>query len=1042
MTLLLTLLFVLSGAAGLIYESIWSRYLGLLVGHSAYAQVIVLVIFLGGMSAGAALAARRSSRLREPLLWYALIEGLVGLIGLVFHEIFTGASGFAYDTLFPALGGGLALLVGKWILAALLILPQSILLGATFPLMTAGLLRRLGDPAAQLRGSGQVLGLLYFANSFGAAAGVLFAGFYLIGLAGLPGTLVVAAVLNIVVALGTYGLVRLAREDEAPVAAFGETEAHADDSENVGDARVDGVTDATTPSDAEFRGKLTRLLLAVSFGTAVASFIYEIAWIRMLSLVLGSATHSFELMLSAFILGLALGALVVRQWADDTRDSLRLLGLVQFAMGALAIATLGIYLGAFDWMAGLMQTVQRNEPGYAAFNLARYAFALAVMLPSTFCAGMTLPLITRNLLGAGGGERAIGTVYAWNTLGSIVGVALASLVLLPMLGLRGLLILGGGLDIALGVWLLRWRAREQPEMRRTARLALGAGAAVVLGAVLSPAFDPGILTSGVFRYGAVPAAGSRQILFYKDGRTATVSVQFGADSGYTIATNGKPDASLTRHWFNTPTPGALPALRGDDATQVLLPLITLAHAPQARQMAVIGHGSGMSSHFLLGSPAVERVTTIDIEPQMVEAARLLMPTNRRVYEDPRSTFVYDDAKSYFAAAGRQFDLILSEPSNPWVSGVSGLFTDEFYSRVATYLAPGGVFGQWLHLYEIEDDLVLSVLVALDRHFASYALFLTNDVDMLVVASNEPELPRPDWSVFEREGIAQDLSRFRRITPAALEDTRLITSQELAPLLHGSEGVNSDFYPRLDLGAERARFLGHEASGLSILPKERFDLAAALGDRRLPPLDEATPAFTHSRFIAQGIATRLARADAAADTSDSSRRLQVARLRLQRLRLEWASGQAPVDWQLWLAEALAVERDLHQGSMGGVFTWWYDAMERYMASAGAPEGARSALRFLRAAASYEWSAAAAEIPTQIAERDRGIAWLPPGLFIDAAVVSRLKTNDITGARAALARLATASGRAPDDLRTLLLEAHVGAAERARETDSPAAGPTTR
>lgn len=1038
MTLLLTLLFVLSGAAGLIYESIWSRYLGLLVGHSAYAQVIVLVIFLGGMSAGAALAARRSSRLREPLVWYAVIEGLVGLIGLVFHDVFIAASGFAYDTLFPALGGGAWLLAGRWTLAAVLILPQSILLGTTFPLMTAGVLRRLGTPAAQLRGSGHVLGLLYFANSIGAAVGVLFAGFYLIGLAGLPGTLLVAAMLNLGVALATLGLVRLGRQE--PVPAFGVSEAEHSSAADRG-ASLDDVTDDDAPEDADRRRSLARLLLVLSFGTAVASFIYEIAWIRMLSLVLGSATHSFELMLSAFILGLALGALAVRQWADDARDSLRLLGLVQFAMGALAIATLGIYLGAFDWMAGLMQTVQRNEPGYAAFNLARYAFALAVMLPSTFCAGMTLPLITRNLLGAGRGERAIGTVYAWNTLGSIVGVALASLVLLPMLGLRGLLILGGGLDIALGVWLLRWRGREGAEHQRTARLALAAGAAVVLGAALSPSFDPGILTSGVFRYGAVPVAGSRNILFYKDGRTATVSVQFGADSGYTIATNGKPDASLTRHWFNTPTPGARPALRGDDATQVLLPLITLAHAPQARQIAVIGHGSGMSSHFLLGSPTAERVTTIDIEPQMVEASRLLMPANRRVYEDPRSSFVYDDAKSYFAAAGRQFDLILSEPSNPWVSGVSGLFTDEFYSRVATYLAPGGVFGQWLHLYEIEDDLVLSVLVALDRHFASYALFLTNDVDMLVVASNEPELPRPDWSVFERAAIAEDLARFRQITPAALEDTRLLTSRELAPLLQGSEGVNSDFYPRLDLGAERARFLGHEASGLSVLPKERFDLAAALGDRRLPPLDEATPAFTHSRFVAQGIAARLARADAAVDTSESSRRLQVARLRLQRLRLEWASGQPPVDWQLWLAEALAVERDLHQGSMGGVFAWWYDAMERYMATAGAPEGARSALRFLRAAASYDWSAAAAEIPTQIAERDRGVAWLPPGLFIDAAVVARLKTGDLTGARAALARLATASGRAPDDLRTLLLEAHVRAAERARETGSPAAGPTT-
>ena len=146
-----------------------------------------------------------------------------------------------------------------------------------------------------------------------------------------------------------------------------------------------------------------------------------------------------------------------------------------------------------------------------------------------------------------------------------------------------------------------------------------------------------------------------------------------------------------------------------------------------------------------------------------------------------------------------------------------------------------------------------------------------------------------------------------------------------------------------------------------------------------------------------------REDASADTTDATRRLRVARLRLQRLRLEWESGKAPVDWQLWLAEALAVERDLHQGTMGGVYTWFYESMERYMARAGAPEGARSAVRFLRAASSYEWAAAAAEIPMQIEERDRGIAWLAPGLFIDAAVVTRLKVGDVHGARAALTRL---------------------------------------
>lgn len=298
MPLLLTFVFVLSGAAGLIYESIWSRYLGLFVGHSAYAQVIVLVIYLGGMSAGAAIAARYSERIKEPLVTYAAVEIAVGFIGLFFHVLFRAVSDVAYSSIFPALAGGGVLVIVKWTIAGLLILPQSVLLGTTFPLMSAGLLRRVSSNGGT--DTGRVLSVLYFANSIGAAVGVLVAGFYLIGAVGLPGTLLTAAVINLLVGLIVFGAVRLEKDNddvpEPPPARL--------DSPIPGSS-IPGAFDPSLP-------QLWRVLLIVAAGTALASFIYEIAWVRMLSLVLGSATHSFELMLSAFILGLALGAFWVR----------------------------------------------------------------------------------------------------------------------------------------------------------------------------------------------------------------------------------------------------------------------------------------------------------------------------------------------------------------------------------------------------------------------------------------------------------------------------------------------------------------------------------------------------------------------------------------------------------------------------------------------------------------------------------------------------------------------------------------------------------
>ena len=202
----------------------------------------------------------------------------------------------------------------------------------------------------------------------------------------------------------------------------------------------------------------------------------------------------------------------------------------------------------------------------------------------------------------------------------------------------------------------------------------------------------------------------------------------------------------------------------------------------------------MTSHFLLGSSTLQQAVTIEIEPQMIAGSRMFYPANRRVFDDRRSRFVVDDAKSFFATDARKYDIIISEPSNPWVSGVAGLFTDEFYHRVRGYLTPRGVFGQWLHLYEINDGLVLSVLSAIHRNFSSYSVYLTSNDDMLIVASNLPELPAPDWSILSSPGIASDLAGVVPFTPSSLNATHLIDRRELAPsprsLWHAQLGLSS------------------------------------------------------------------------------------------------------------------------------------------------------------------------------------------------------------------------------------------------------------
>jgi len=988
----LVAVFILSGAAGLIYESIWSRYLGLFVGHSAYAQIIVLVIFLGGMSLGAHLAGRWSHRLRSPLLWYAGVEVVVGILALAFHDVFLAVSTWAYDSVFPSFGGT-PLLTVKWLIAGVLILPQSILLGATFPLMSAGVIR----VARAAESPGHLLGLLYFANSLGAAGGVLLAGFVLIATVGLPGSLLIAGVINVVAALVVFLIARAHQRltaESAPASADG----------------AQPVAEEVTPPH-------WRALLAVSFGTAVASFIYEIAWIRMLSLVLGSATHSFELMLSAFILGLALGAFWIRKRADRLSNPMRFLGIVQWTMGILAVATLPLYVESFDWVSTVLRTVQQNDNGYQIFLVSRYLIALLIMVPATFCAGMTLPLITRMLMRGGAGERAIGAVYAVNTLGSILGVILAGLLLMPALGLKRLLVLGAVIDIALGIWLIsRSRPREPDAESRSRRfnarrsLAIPVAATGVLLALIAigARFDLARLTSGVYRHGIVERRGTYEFPFYKDGRTATVSVRRTIDGYLTLATNGKPDASMEREWMDTiVTPGQNRQLWRDIATQLLLPLITLAHAPRAENVAVIGHGSGMSSHVLLGSPHVKEAVTIEIEPEMIEASRLFRPANSRVFDDKRSTFIIDDAKSYFAATGRTFDLILSEPSNPWVSGVSGLFTEEFYSRVKKQLAPNGVFGQWLHLYELSDGLATSVIAAIDTVFPSYEVFFTSNSDILVVAANGP-VPAPQWTVAQYPGIARDLRPVVPMTAELFESLRLGGREVLHPLVleHGS--ANSDFFPILDLGAERKRFMHENADGYIGLSEGRFDVVAALTGRRagFGTLGmTATPEIARPSALALGSRIRairtLAPGTAAQMPRDAS--LGPALYRLDELERMTSTPRAPADWHAWMRAVVAVDEDLHGGTAGVVDSAFFQRMRRFVAATSAPVEALAAIEFLEGIGSWNWPQAAVASKALISSPD-SISWIPDALLRNGATVSYIKLRDTTGAKDVLQKYA--------------------------------------
>ncbi len=786
------IIFGLSGFSGLIYESIWSHYLKLFLGHAAYAQTLVLAIFMGGMAIGAWICSRYTFRWKNLIILYAIIEILIGLLALLFHSGFISITSFSYQNVLPHLDSTISISLYKWTLSALLILPQSILLGMTFPLMSSGIIR------LRPKHSGSLIAILYFANSFGAAFGVLASGFILIKSLGLPGTLLTAGLINIVIALLVWASSKI----------FSKPSLSSEEKQDLQQLRG---------KENTIDRSWLRLLLIVAFCTGMASFIYEIAWIRMLSLVLGSSTHAFELMLSAFIFGLAMGAYWIKNRIDSIKAPILTLANLQIIMGISALLTLPIYNYTFEFMQLTVTTLAKTNAGYIAFNLSSL-FLCIIMLPATFCAGMTLPLISFVLIKKQYGEKSIGSVYAFNTIGAIVGVLAATHLLMPLLGLKLLLVSGVIIDITIGIFIYI-KLYKKPIQLLTKPIILFAVISLVV-LTSSVEFDQYKMASGVYRSGVVLNKDAVEVLYHKDGKTSSVDLLKVSQTYLSIVNNGKSDAQL-----NLPL-----HLKGtaDEATMVLASVAPMLHKADAKNIAVIGMGSGLSSAIFLKFPQITSITTIEIEQAVIEAARLFGARVKPVYTDPRSKIAIEDAKTFFASTNKKFDIIMSEPSNPWVSGVAGLFSKEFYSLITHYLNKDGLFVQWVQLYEIDVALVASIFKAIELSFEDYRVYMADNANILIIAS-QSKIPKAKYShVFSNTELKRELSRVNINNQFDLNQ-RLLTSKEvLSPLLKLIPiKANSDYFPVLDQNAAKTRFLGKNAHKLIALANSQLPVLEML-----------------------------------------------------------------------------------------------------------------------------------------------------------------------------------------------------------------------
>jgi hypothetical protein len=399
------------------------------------------------------------------------------------------------------------------------------------------------------------------------------------------------------------------------------------------------------------------------------------------------------------------------------------------------------------------------------------------------------------------------------------------------------------IDMALGVAIIRLESQREGAPASFARMWKNAAAGGVMVALVGAfviQLDPMVLSATVFRKGQTRLHPDYELVSHVDGRTATVTVIHDTERpGYfTIFTNGKPDASVrTDRYPEGHDPKKGPLMSGDEPTQILVGMIPAMMKPHAKRWAMIGFGSGVSSDVLLASPELEVLDTIEIEPEMVRGSAAFDPLNRRTFNDPRSNLIFDDAKAFFAGTAGRYDVIVSEPSNPWVSGVASLFTVEFYQEIKRYLAPGGLVAQWIQGYELSDELLYSVLAAVDQEFEDYQVFRIGSRDWVIVArADGPIAPLDPAPLAEWEGFV-DRGNLLGIHDAGQVHTLLAANKRMLHPFLSDQTPNRDVFPILDNGAERSRFFRSSAESLLALRWTPLPLLEVFGGVERMPYPE-------------------------------------------------------------------------------------------------------------------------------------------------------------------------------------------------------------
>jgi len=675
--------FFLSGIAGLVYEVLWVRIFGKVIGSTPLAVASVLTVFMAGLALGSYIASRRVDRIRSrgDLLWlYGLLECGIGIYGLLLPFLVKSLNPL-YVLLYGRLFDNFWLYnLCSFVVCAILLLLPVMMMGATLPVLSRFFVR-------QLEHLGRYVGVLYGANTIGAAVGVVLAGFYIIERLGMWGTIIAVACVNL--SVGVFCAVIGKSVSRFQVAAAGDNATSDPENRSTGSA---------AHSDGDIR-----LALAVFALSGFCAMAYQVIWTRLLGLLIAPTTYAFSLVVGTFIIGLAIGNVLFGRMADHGKNLMSLLVLTQIAAAGFALAA-SQFLGSSQFFfAKLLFTLQES---FGKAMVVQFLVIFFILFWPTLFLGATFPIVNKiyatSLSSLG---RSIGRAYAVNTVGAVLGSFAAGFILIPFWGKESSLSALVGTQAAVALFVLGITIKGRPSKPRYWAVLCLLGITCI-GLVFSyPHWNRESLSYGryqipteliqhfrrtgwlasIWRGEKVLARQQqgREVVFYGDGVGGFTTVEKHIDSmgtiRYTLLNSGKPDA--TSH--------------DDAATQALLAHIPLIFHPSPANVMILGLGSGMTAGEVLHYP-VSGIDVLEINEQVAEASQFFKDWNNRFSEDPRVRIIIQDGRNHLLLSRMQYDVVISEPSNPWMAGMANLYTKESFETIKDRLNDNGIFIQWVN----------------------------------------------------------------------------------------------------------------------------------------------------------------------------------------------------------------------------------------------------------------------------------------------------------------------------------------------------------